>query len=105
MTEIDELISRIEDVPGCAMTKRRVLAVLASMAGRRMFFAYRALVLPNRLHLAADLLDEHMTTAEAATALVARLGVSRRTAQRLVLKARQQRGQRAMLRQLSIPWP
>lgn len=105
MTEIDDLLARIHEIPGCEMTKRRVLAVLASMTGRRLCFAYRSLVLPSRVRLAADLLEAHLTTAEAAAALVERLGVSRRTAQRLVWKARQQRGERATMRQLGMPWP
>lgn len=100
MTEIDELIARIEAVPGCQHTKRLVIQVLASMTGRRICFARRALLLPTRVRLAADLLEgQHMTTAEAANVLMERLGVSRRTAQRLVWRARHDRQRRNQVQQ------
>lgn len=105
MTDCADLLARIDAISGCAVTKRRVVEALRAYSGQRIWIARRELVLNERLRLAADLLDAHMTTAEASAVLVERIGVSLRTAQRLVLAARKHRAQRAALRQLSIPWP
>lgn len=105
MTDIEELLARINEIRGCEQTKRRVVELLRSMAGRRLRLRRRVLLLPVRIGLASNLLDAHMPTNEARDALCERLNVSRRTAQRLVREARAVRADRAMLRQLSIEWP
>lgn len=86
MTDIELIVSEIMRIDGCEITKRRAVAVLRTQVGRRVYFAKRALSLPQKIQLADDLMRK-MPRSEVAAALVDRLHISRSLAYQLMQKA------------------
>lgn len=75
-----ELDRRVTD----QASKRAVVAILRSMAGQRLYLTRRELTRPDLDRQADGLLHAGFTSTQARRELVARVGCSKRTADRLV---------------------
>lgn len=93
---LEWLLGELERMPGCADTKARVRELLRSMVGHRVYLARGLLVTPERRRIARALLDSGFTATQARAELAARGGFSRRTAERLVAEALQERALEAI---------
>lgn len=87
------IAEEVAALPGCEATKRRVLAILKAHAARVPTGARaldRAEARKRHTSAARRLLEERHTTTEAAHILRERFALSIRTAQRIVMFARQE---------------
>jgi hypothetical protein len=96
MTDLEEIIAEINRIDGCGVTKSRVVAVLRSQVGKRVYFAKGVLTLPQQIALAADLLKS-MPRNAARDSLMIRLRVSRAVAYELIRRALNAPQQEALL--------
>lgn len=92
------LLAELDALKGCDRTKEGVRVILRSMVGQRVYVTRRDLVQPAQQAVARRLIDTGFSTTEARDELRARLGVSERTAQRLVANALHARAQEHMAR-------
>ena len=86
-TPLQWLLIELEALPGCQVTKARVLALLRRMAGQRLQLRRRDLLLAERVRLASVLMDSGLTVTETRHQLAARCQCSRDTAERAVKQA------------------
>lgn len=86
-TPLQWMLSELDSIKGCDRTKQAVREVLRGMVGQRVYITRRDLVQPAKKLVARRLIETGFTAPEARAELVARLGVSRRTAERLVSDA------------------
>ncbi len=92
VTDFEWMVLQIEDIEGCSVTKARVMDVLRAQTGKVLRFTKRALVRPQQLRRARQLLDSGLSVLEVRDALVPQLGCSQRTAYRVIAAALRQRG-------------
>lgn len=90
MADLDALLHELRSL-GDPIPQARVMALLRSFTGQRIYFARSALVKPERRRLAASMLAVGMPQADVARALVERLQVSEATAYRIIAEARTER--------------
>lgn len=93
-TPIQWLLAELDALPGCQVTKARVLALLRKMAGQRLQLTRRDLVVAERVRLALRMLDSGLTATQTRHQLAARCHCSRYTAERAVKEALIQRRDR-----------
>lgn len=84
--ELETLLHEIRAL-GDPIPQAKVLALLRSQAGQRIYFAHSALVRPERVRLARAMLQAGMARPDIMRALVERLRVSEATAYRLITEA------------------
>lgn len=102
-TPLQWLLLEIERTPGPAVSKERLRDILRGMAGQRIFVTRRDLHLPDVRRLARGLLGAGLPCADAAAALAAQTGLSRRHAHRHVVWALNERALQAVAaRQMSL---
>ena len=94
MTDLEMIIDEINRIDGCDVTKLRVIAVLRSQVGRRIYFAKGVLSTPQQVAMAVSMLAAGMPRNAIRDALMTRLRVSRDVAYDLIRKALAARGQR-----------
>jgi hypothetical protein len=87
MTDLEEIIAEINRIDGCGVTKSRVVAVLRSQVGKRVYFAKGVLTLPQQI----------APRNAARDALMIRLRVSRAVAYELIRRALNAPQQEALL--------
>lgn len=97
--ELETLLHEIRAL-GDPIPQSRVLAVIRSFAGQRVYFARAALVRPEQVRLARSMLGCGMVRAEIMRALVERLQVSEATAYRIINQALDE--SRPMMQQLDL---
>lgn len=93
VTEFEWLLLEIERIDGCERTKARLMELLKAQAGRVIRFTFRALVRPDQVKRARELLDAGNPTPVVRDRLCDLYHCTPRTAYNLIRKAIQQRGQ------------
>lgn len=84
----DLLLMEIDLVEGCEVTKRRIVDVLQSFAQMRVVLSNRSIAKRRGIALACEMIERrHLSHSDASIILQQRLGVSRRTAYRLLKAA------------------
>jgi hypothetical protein len=86
MTDFELLLHELGQLPE-QITRARVIALMRSFAGRRISIDPRVFKRLEEQRIAAGLLTEGMERAQVSYALQERLGVSERTAERIVMRA------------------
>lgn len=89
-------LDELDRSPGKWITKDRVRHILRSMTGQRLTVTKREMVKPERMRIAVELIGSGITATEARYRLAIKLGVSKRTAERLVDAALSERARHAM---------
>jgi len=86
VTDFELLLHELGRLPEM-LPRHRVISLLRSFSGRRLTIDGRLMDRLDRVRTASSMLETGMDRAEACRALQARLGVSERTAQRLICSA------------------
>ncbi len=86
MTDLELLLHELGQLPE-QLTRARVIALVRSFAGRRISIDARVFKRLEEQRIAAALLTTGMERVQVKTALRERLGVSDRTAERIVMRA------------------
>jgi len=87
MTDFEYLLSRLHEAAGDDATRKRIVSVLRSFEGRRVYIARAAFGDDGRVSAARSMLDAGMVRADIAAALQGRFGVSRSTSYKLIGEA------------------
>lgn len=90
MADIETLLHEL-GLLGDPIPRSRVVALLRSFTGQRLYFAHNRLVRPEQVRLAQKLLGAGMARPDVVRALTERLQVSQATANRIVNRALQER--------------
>ena len=90
MADLETLLHELRAL-GDPIPQSRVLALLRSFTGQRIYFARNRLVKPEQVRLAGSLLAAGMCRADAARALVERLQIHQSTAYELLQEALNER--------------
>ncbi len=91
LTDLQALLLEFDRIPGCADTKRRIRNLLATLAGKRVYFPRELLQRPAEVELVLALLEGGRTRAQTRDAFMARTQASRAKAYRLISVALDQR--------------
>ena len=101
VTDFEIFLHELRSIPEGEFTRDRVIHLLRSFAGRRLYLPLRELVRPHQVRVADHLLRSGLTRAEAARQLVAHLEISESTAYRIISRALDQRRPRAVQLEIS----
>lgn len=86
VTDLELLLHELGKLPE-PLSRARVVALIGSFAGRRLYLSRRQLVRTEHLRMAAAMLAAGMDRPEIAKALMQRLQVSESTAYRIIRQA------------------
>ncbi len=84
MTESDLLLNEIKAIEGCERTKRKIMAILHTQLGRRIYFAKGGPTKERQVSEALKLLNAGHDRTEARQAIEARFGLGRTAATEVV---------------------
>lgn len=87
MNEWARALREIRRLDGCQATKRRVLAILRGLDGRRVRCSSRAITHADMVRAAAEMIRGGMSRREVRDAMMERFGISRESAYGLMREA------------------
>ena len=93
VTDLEWFLLEVERMDGCERTKAQLIQLIKSLAGRSIYLSYRALVRPDQVRRARELLDAGNPMPLVRDRLCELYDCCPRTAYNLIGKAIRERGQ------------